>query len=74
MSKRELNKKNIQKDRKFSESKTRNVIEEREDIIAGRNAVMEVIKGNRTIEALYITTGQTEGSINAIKKLAREKK
>ena len=50
MSKRELNKKNIQKDRKFSESKTRNVIEEREDIIAGRNAVMEAIKGNRTIE------------------------
>lgn len=73
MSKRELNKKNIQKDRKFSESKTKNIIEEREDIIAGRNAVMEAIKGNRTIEALYITTGQTEGSINAIKKLAREK-
>lgn len=70
MSKRE----NIQKDRKFSQSKTRNIIEEREDVIAGRNAVMEAIKGNRTIEALYITTGQTEGSINAIKKLAREKK
>ena len=75
MSNRESSKKNIQKDKKntegkkFSEVKARNQIEEREDIIAGRNAVMEAIKGNRTIEALYITAGQTEGSINAIKKL-----
>ena len=80
MSNRESSKKNIQKDKKntegkkFSEVKARNQIEEREDIIAGRNAVMEAIKGNRTIEALYIATGQTEGSINAIKKLAKEKK
>ena len=80
MSNRESSKKNIQKDKKntegkkFSEVKARNQIEEREDIIAGRNAVMEAIKGNRTIEALYITAGQTEGSINAIKKLAKEKK
>ncbi|MCI6189271.1 MAG: 23S rRNA (guanosine(2251)-2'-O)-methyltransferase RlmB [Clostridium sp.] len=80
MSNRESNKRNIQKDKKntegkkFSEVKARNGIEEREDIIAGRNAVMEAIKGNRTIEALYITAGQTEGSINAIKKLAKEKK
>ncbi|MDY4078862.1 MAG: 23S rRNA (guanosine(2251)-2'-O)-methyltransferase RlmB [Clostridium sp.] len=80
MSNRESNKRNVQKDKKntegkkFSEVKARNQIEEREDIIAGRNAVMEAIKGNRTIEALYITAGQTEGSINAIKKLAKEKK
>ena len=80
MSNRESSKKNIQKDKKntegkkFSEVKARNQIEEREDIIAGRNAIMEAIKGNRTIEALYITAGQTEGSINAIKKLAKEKK
>lgn len=80
MSNRESGKRNIQKDKKntegkkFSEVKARNQIEEREDIIAGRNAVMEAIKGNRTIEALYITAGQTEGSINAIKKLAKEKK
>lgn len=74
---RESNKRNNKKNiegKKFSEVKARNVIEEREDIIAGRNAVMEAIKGNRTIEALYIATGQTEGSINAIKKLAKEKK
>lgn len=75
MSNRESSKRNKNTEgKKFSEVKARNQIEEREDIIAGRNAVMEAIKGNRTIEALYITAGQTEGSINAIKKLAKEKK
>lgn len=51
-----------------------NVNEDREDLIIGRNAVMEVVKGNRTIEALYISKGQMEGSINAIIKIAKEKK
>lgn len=46
----------------------------REDIIIGRNAVMEVLKGDRTIEALYIYKGQMEGSINVIMGLAKEKK
>ena len=31
-------------------------VEEREDLIIGRNAVMEVVKGNRTVEALYIAS------------------
>ena len=48
--------------------------EEREDLIIGRNAVSEVLKGDRTIEALYIAKGQMEGSINAIVGLAKEKK
>lgn len=48
--------------------------EEREDLIIGRNAVMEVVKGDRTIEALYISKGQMEGSINAIINLAKKKK
>lgn len=49
-------------------------VEEREDLIIGRNAVTEVLKGNRTVEALYISKGQLEGSINAIIGLAKEKK
>ena len=48
--------------------------EEREDIVIGRNAVMETLKSDRTIECLYIANGHKEGSINAIIKLAREKK
>lgn len=49
-------------------------VEEREDLVAGRNAVLEAVKGDRTIEALYISKGQTEGSINAIVAIAKEKK
>lgn len=48
--------------------------EEREDIVIGRNAVMETLKSDRTIECLYITNGHKEGSINVIIKLAKEKK
>lgn len=48
--------------------------EEREDIVFGRNAVMETVKSNTTIECLYITKGVKEGSINAILNLAKEKK
>lgn len=46
----------------------------REDILIGRNAAMEAVKGNKTIEALYIAKGHKEGSINAIIGLAKEKK
>lgn len=52
---------------------TVNEVEVREDLIIGRNAVMEVIKSDRTIEALYIANGQMEGSIKAIVNMAREK-
>ena len=48
--------------------------EEREDIVFGRNAVMETVKSNTTIECLYITNGPKEGSINSILNLAKEKK
>ena len=51
-----------------------NLIDEREDLIIGRNAAMEAVKGNRTIEAIYVAKGQVEGSINAIMKIAKEKK
>ncbi|MDD6793878.1 MAG: 23S rRNA (guanosine(2251)-2'-O)-methyltransferase RlmB [Clostridiaceae bacterium] len=60
--------------KKNFDKKTNNTIEDREDLIIGRNAVMEVVKGNRTIEALYISKGQMEGSIREIIKIAKEKK
>ncbi|MEG1003793.1 MAG: 23S rRNA (guanosine(2251)-2'-O)-methyltransferase RlmB [Clostridium sp.] len=46
----------------------------REDLIIGRNAVMEALKSDKTIEALYVTKGQREGSINAILSLAKDNK
>ncbi|MGL5649461.1 MAG: 23S rRNA (guanosine(2251)-2'-O)-methyltransferase RlmB [Clostridium sp.] len=59
----------VKEDRKIEE-----VVEIREDLIIGRNAVMEALKGNKTIEALYISNGTREGSINAIIGMAKDKK
>ncbi|MBE6071672.1 MAG: 23S rRNA (guanosine(2251)-2'-O)-methyltransferase RlmB [Clostridium butyricum] len=47
---------------------------EREDIIIGRNAVLEALKGNGTIETLYISNNKLEGSIKVIIGLAKEKR
>lgn len=52
----------------------KNEVEEREDIIIGRNAVIEALKGDRTIETLYISNSKLEGSINTIIGLAKEKR
>ncbi|WP_291651583.1 23S rRNA (guanosine(2251)-2'-O)-methyltransferase RlmB [Clostridium sp.] len=48
-------------------------VETREDLIIGRNAVMEVLKSDRTIECVYIANGNMEGSIKVIINIAREK-
>jgi len=48
--------------------------EEREDIIIGRNAVIEALKGERTIETLYIANSKLEGSINTVVGIAKEKR
>ncbi|MBW6410360.1 23S rRNA (guanosine(2251)-2'-O)-methyltransferase RlmB [Clostridium weizhouense] len=49
-------------------------VEEREDLVIGRNAVIEALKTDRNIEVLYLANSKLEGSINAIVKLAKEKK
>lgn len=48
--------------------------EEREDIVIGRNAVIEALKSDRTIETLYISNNKLEGSIKTIIGLAKEKR
>ena len=55
-------------------SKENSQVEEREDIVIGRNAVIEALKGDRTIETLYIANNKLEGSINIIVGLAKEKR
>jgi 23S rRNA (guanosine2251-2'-O)-methyltransferase len=55
-------------------SKTNSEVQEREDIVIGRNAVIETLKGDRTIETLYISNNKLEGSINTIISLAKEKR
>jgi 23S rRNA (guanosine2251-2'-O)-methyltransferase len=46
----------------------------REDLIEGRNAVIEALKGDRTIEQILVAKGDVEGSINVILGLAKEKR
>lgn len=64
--------------RRVIEADNREVIikeneEIREDLIIGRNAVMEVLKSDRTVECIYISSGNMEGSIRVIINLAKEK-
>ncbi len=48
--------------------------EKKEDpnLIFGRNAVMEILKSGKSVECLYITEGDKEGSINKILGYARD--
>ncbi|SFC80764.1 23S rRNA (guanosine(2251)-2'-O)-methyltransferase RlmB [Clostridium uliginosum] len=71
------------KNNRFNENEKNNVdnvaerevnLEEREDIIIGRNAVIEALKTDRTIETLYLSNSKLEGSINTIITLAKENK
>ena len=48
--------------------------EDRDHTVIGRNAVMEALKGDRTIEAIYVSNNKLEGSINAIMGMAKEQK
>lgn len=57
-----------------SKNKENSQAEEREDIVIGRNAVIEALKGEGTIETLYISNGNLEGSIKTIIGLAKEKR
>ena len=66
-----------QKDRrtgeKMAKSATLDVVELPEDMVAGRNAVMEALKGSRSVNKLMIANGSTEGSIKEIIAVAKEK-
>lgn len=44
------------------------------NIIFGRNSLLELLKGTRTIETIYVTEGDKEGSINKILSEAKDKK
>ena len=66
-----------QKDRRTGEKVAKfaplDVVELPEDIVAGRNAVMEALKGSRSVNKLMIANGSTEGSIKEIIAVAKEK-
>ncbi|WP_243156464.1 23S rRNA (guanosine(2251)-2'-O)-methyltransferase RlmB [Clostridium sp. C8-1-8] len=64
----ESNKKNVREERREADAPIR------EDIVEGRNAVIEALKSDRTIEQILIASGNMEGSINKVIAIAREKK
>ncbi len=43
----------------------------KQDVIAGRNAVIEALKAENNIDTIFISSTETQGSINKIKALAR---
>ncbi|MDP4091497.1 MAG: 23S rRNA (guanosine(2251)-2'-O)-methyltransferase RlmB [Bacillota bacterium] len=50
-----------------------NKAEIREDLIEGRNAVIEALRSERTIEQILLAKGDLEGAVNVILALAKEK-
>lgn len=66
-----------QKDRRTGEKVAKSApldeVELPEDMVAGRNAVMEALKGSRSVNKLMIANGSTEGSIKEIIAVAKEK-
>lgn len=58
-------------DYKIDSNKEKNILE---DIVIGRNAVIETLNGDRTVETLYISNNKLEGSISKIINIAKDKK
>lgn len=54
-------------------AKETNIDAIREDLVLGRNAVIEALKSDRTIECLYVSKGDLEGSIKVALGLAKDK-
>ena len=46
----------------------------REDLVEGRNAVIELLKSDRTIEQIFVAKGKMEGSITKVLGLAKDKR
>jgi len=69
----------VTRDQSVTNSKNSNANEEaepkimREDLIEGRNAVIEALKSDRTVEYILIAKGDMVGSISVVLALAKEK-
>lgn len=76
-SRRNENTKNraIENRMKNFEDKAETVVEkEYEDIVAGRNAILELLKSNKDINKIFVERGEKHGSINEIIAKAKEDK
>ena len=59
-------------DSKYNQEQTLDKVYD--DIVAGRNAVRELLKSGKDINKIFVTRGEKHGSINEILALAREQK
>lgn len=78
---RRIGERRAESDRRFVERRSlddrrniENVDEGYEDIVAGRNAVLELLKSNKDINKIFIERGEKHGSINEIIAKAKEAK
>ncbi len=79
LNKKKNNSKKPEKDfsKKTNYQKTNNIINEEkvyEDVIAGRNAVLELLKSDKDINKIFVERGEKHGSINEIIAKARDLK
>ena len=58
----------------FDRRQSEDEINEYEDIVAGRNAVLELLKSDKDINKIYVSRGERHGSINEIIARAKEKR
>jgi 23S rRNA (guanosine2251-2'-O)-methyltransferase len=71
--------KKVTRERMEANPRSNNIKEEaepkviREDLIEGRNAVIEALKSDRTIEYILVAQGDMVGSISVVMALAKEK-
>ncbi len=63
----------FKRERSHSRAVEENNVVIREDLIEGRNAVIEALRGGRTIEQILLAKGDLEGAVNVILALAKEK-
>ena len=61
-------------ERRTGEERRQDEDKEYDDIVAGRNAVLELLKSDKDVNKIYIENGEKQGSINEIIARAREKK
>ena len=59
--------------REYNDAERVQTGEQRNDIIAGRNAVREAILNGRAIDSIMIAKGERQGSLRVITELARER-
>ena len=63
---KKVNKRNFTEDNNINIKLAESVEDEKSGMVYGRNAVIELIKSDKTVDKLYVQSGQREGSLTMI--------